>query len=273
MEENFEGVNESVPAEQTEVSEPEVNEEGTEGETTEEVTTETPEATEPELDRNAIYADARRKAEAEYKRKQSAIDAQFAEKFKDYKNPITGQPITSAQDYFDALSAQEQLQTKKTLTEKGIDPSIIDRAVNNNPAIKAANLVIAEQRLKDTKAYLDKQVEEVSKLDPDIHSAADIEKSERYPEVLAYVRDNRLSLVDAYKLVYADKLSDKKTAAVEQRAINNAKSQQHLKATDGGNKTKNELHEIPQSQLSEWRKFFGDKSDAELRELYNNSLH
>lgn len=271
MEENFEGVNESVPAEQTEVSEPEVtteetegNTEGTESEVTEE---------QPELDRNAIYADARRKAEAEARRKQSAIDAEYAERFKDYKNPITGQPIRSAKDYFDALAAQEQLQTKKTLTEKGIDPSIIDRAVNNNPAIKAANLVIAEQRLKDTKTYLDKQVEEVSKLDPDIKSAADIERSERYPEVLRYVRDNRLSIVDAYKLVYADKLNDKKTAAIEQRAINNAKSQQHLKATNGGNKSKSELREIPSSELSEWRKFFGDKSDAELRELYNNSLH
>jgi len=271
MEENFEGVNESVPAEQTEVSETEVNEEGTTEETAEEVTEEVTEE-QPE-DRNAIFANMRRKAEAEARARQAALDRQYAEKFKDYKNPITGQPITSAQDYFDALAAQEQLQTKKTLTEKGIDPSIIDRAVNNSPAIKAANLVIAEQRLKDTKTYLDKQVEEVSKLDPDIKSAADIEKSERYPEVLAYVRDNRLSIVDAYKLVYADKLNDRKTAAIEQRAINNAKSQQHLKATDGGNKSKSELREIPSSELSEWRKFFGDKSDAELRELYNNSLH
>ena len=270
MEENFEGVNESVPAEQTEVSEPEVNEEGT----TEEVTEETPEVTEeqPE-DRNAIFANMRRKAEAEARARQAALDRQYAEKFKDYKNPITGQPITSAQDYFDALAAQEQLQTKKTLTEKGIDPSIIDRAVNNNPAIKAANLVIAEQRIKEVMASLEKQVEEISKLDPDIKSAADIEKSERYPEVLKYVKENRLSVVDAYKLVYADKLNDKKTAAIEQRAINNAKSQQHLKATDGGNKSKSELREIPSSELSEWRKFFGDKSDAELRELYNNSLH
>ena len=64
MEENFEGVNESVAAEQTEeASEPEVNAEGTESEP--EGNTE-PEATEePELDRNAIYADARRRAEAE----------------------------------------------------------------------------------------------------------------------------------------------------------------------------------------------------------------
>ena len=271
MEEYEVGVNESEPAEQTEVSEEEVNEEGTTEETTEEVTEEVTEE-QPE-DRNAIFANMRRKAEAEARVRQAALDRQYAEKFKDYKNPITGQPITSAQDYFDALAAQEQLQTKKTLTEKGIDPSIIDRAVNNNPAIKAANLVIAEQRIQNVKTYLDKQVAEVSKIDPDIHSVQDIEASDRYPQILAYVNNNRLSVVDAYKLVYADKLNEKKTAAVKQQAINNAKSQSHLKATDGGNNVSDGLVDIPANQLSQWREWFPNKTMKELKESYNNTLH
>ena len=273
MEENFEGVNESEPAEQTEEasvetevteSETEGNPEGNESEVTEE---------QPELDRNAIYADARRRAEAEYKHKQSAIDAQYAEKFKDYKNPITGRPITSAQDYFDALSAQEQLATKKTLADKGLDPELIEKAVNNSPAIKAANLVIQQQRLEEVKNFLDKQVEEVSKLDPDIKSAKDIESSERYPEILKYLNDNRLNLVDAYKLVYADKLISQKTAAAKQQAINSAKSQSHLKATEGGNNASDGLKEIPANQIDKWKAFFPNKTMKELREAYNNSLH
>jgi hypothetical protein len=272
MEDNFEGVNESVPAEQTEVSETEVNTEGTEGEVE---TTETPEATEeqPELDRNAIYADARRRAEAEAKRKQAAVDAEYAERFKDYKNPITGQPIKSAKDYFDALTAQEQLQTKKTLADNGIDPNLIEKAVNNSPAVKAANLVIAEQRIEKVKSYIEEQVREVGKLDPDIRSAQDIEKSDRYPEILNYVNNNRLSIVDAYKLVYADKLNEKKTAAVKQQTINNARSQSHLKATESGAGSGDNLVNIPENQLAKWREFFPDKSDKELREIYNNSLH
>lgn len=269
MEEYEVGVNESEAAEQTEVSEEEVIEEGN-GEEIEE----TPEVTdEPELDRNAIFADARRRAEAEFKRKQAAIDAQFAERFKDYKNPITGQPIKTAQDYYDALSAQEQMQTRQTLAEKGIDPSIIEKAVNNNPAIKAANLVIAEQRIQNVKTYLDKQVAEVSKIDPDIHSVQDIEASDRYPQILAYVNNNRLSVVDAYRLVYADKLNEKKTAAVKQQAINNAKSQSHLKATESGAGSGDNLVNIPENQLAKWREFFPDKSEKELREAYNNTLH
>lgn len=271
MEDNYEGVNESEAADQTEVAsevtedETEVTESGTEGEN--EVTEE------PELDRNAIYADARRKAEAEAKRKYAAIDAQFADAFKDYTNPITGQPITSAKDYYEALQAQQQLQTRKELADKGIDPNIIENAVNNSPAIKAATQIIAEQRLKDVKTYLDKQIVEIGKIDPDIHSAADIEQSERYPEILRYVNENHLSVVDAYKLVYADKLNSRHTAAVKQQAINNAKSQQHLTATDGGTSSGDDLVEIPSGQLSQWKEWFPDKSMKELRVLYNNSLH
>ena len=273
MDEILEGVNESEPAEQTE--EVSVEAEETEAEVNEsetEVNAEGTEEAQPELDRNAIYADARRKAEAEARRKQSAIDAQYAEKFKDYKNPITGQPIKSAQDYFDALAAQEQLATKKTLADKGLDPELIEKAVSNSPAIKAANLVIAEQRLKEVKASLEKQVEEIGRIDPDIKSAEDIEKSERYPEVLRYVKENRLSVVDAYKLVYADKLTQKKTAAVKQQAINNVKSQQHLTPTDGVSNS-DELVEIPANLREQYEMWFPDKTPKQRKELYNKTLH
>lgn len=274
MEEQI-GVNESEPAEQTEVaSEPEVKEEGNESETSQseevansaEITEEQPE------DRNAAFAKVRREAEAKANRRMSALDAEVAERFKGLSNPITGQPIRTAREYFDALDAQEKLATEKTLADKGLDPKLIENAVNNSPAIKAANLVLQEQRLKEVQTYLEKQVEEVGKIDPDIHSAADIEKSERYPEIYRYVNENHLSVVDAYKLAYADKLNERKTAAVKQQAINNAKSQQHLTATEGNVKG-SDLREVPSNVIDQWRGWFPHKTDAEIRELYNNSLH
>lgn len=265
MEEMNEGVNVSEVAPQTE--EAEVVEE-----TTEAPAEETTEAEQPELDRNAIYADARRKAEAEARHKYESIDAQFAEKFGKYNNPITGQPIKSAKDYFDAMAAQEQLATKKQLADKGIDPQIIENAGNNSPAIKAAEKVLAEQREREVQTYLEEQIKAVSQIDPSIKSVEDIEKSERYPEVLKFVKENRLSIVDAYKLVYADKLVQTKTEAVKQQAINNAKSQSHLKATDGGS-TSDQLVNIPESQLAQWQAFYPEKTNKELRELYNKYLH
>lgn len=275
MEDLQNGVNESEPAEQTEVaSEPEVNAEGNESEaevnTSPEGEPETPEA-EPE-DRNAAFARVRREAEAKANRKMSALDAEVAERFKGLSNPITGQPITSAREYFDALDAQEKLATQKKLADNGIDPELIDKAVNNSPAVKAATLVLQEQRLKEVQTYLEKQVEEIGKIDPDIKSAKDIESSERYPEILRYVNENHLSVVDAYKLTYADKLNERKTAAVKQQAINNAKSQQHLTATEGNVKG-SDLKEVPSAIVEQWRIWFPDKTDAQIRELYNNSLH
>lgn len=275
MEDLQNGVNESVPAEQTETaSEPEVNAEGNESEVegneTPE-TTEQPEA-EPE-DRNAAFARVRREAEAKANRRMSALDAEVAERFKGFTNPITGQPITTAKEYFDALDAQNQVETQRTLAEKGLDPKLIENAVNNNPAIKAANLILQQERLKSVQTYLDEQVAEVGKIDPDIKTAQDIEKSERYSEVLRYVRENHLSIVDAYKLTYADKLNERKTAAVKQQALNNARSQSHLKATDGGNVGSDGLVEIPSSQLAQWKEFFPNKTAKELKEAYNRSLH
>ena len=274
MEDLQNGVNESEPAEQTEtVSEPEVNAEGNESEVEGNETpenTEQPEA-EPE-DRNAAFARVRREAEAKANRKMSALDAEVAERFKGLSNPITGQPITSAREYFDALDAQEKLATQKKLADNGIDPELIDKAVNNSPAVKAATLVLQQERLKGVQTYLEEQVAEIGKIDPDIKTAQDIEKSERYPEIYRYINENHLSIVDAYKLTYADKLNERKTAAVKQQAINNAKSQQHLTATEGNVKG-SDLREVPSSVIEQWRIWFPDKSDAQIRELYNNSLH
>ena len=59
----------------------------------------------------------------------------------------------------------------------------------------------------------------------------------------------------------------------KQQAINNAKSQSHLKATESGAGSGDNLVNIPEKQLAQWREFFPDKSDKELRELFNNSLH
>lgn len=273
MEDLQNGVNESEPAEQTEVaSEPEVNAEGNESETTESVEVAEPEATAEPEDRNAAFARVRREAEAKANRRMSALDAEVAERFKGLSNPITGQPITSAREYFDALDAQEKLATQKKLADNGIDPELIDKAVNNSPAVKAANLVIQEQRSREIASYLEKQIEEVSKLDPDIKSAKDIEQLERYPEIHHYIDKNHLSIVDAYKLVYGDKLNKRTTAAVKQQAINNAKSQQHLTATEG-NVRGSDLKEVPSAIVEQWRIWFPDKTDAQIRELYNNSLH
>lgn len=65
-----------------------------------------------DYDKDAIYAALRRKAEAdvkaEAKKEQDKIDAEYARRFGNYKNPLTGEPIRTQADYLAALDAQEQ---------------------------------------------------------------------------------------------------------------------------------------------------------------------
>lgn len=90
--------------------------------------------------------------------------------------------------------------------------------------------------------------------------------------MLKYVKENGLSVYDSYRLVYADKLTQKKTAAVKQQAINNVKSQQHLTPTDGVAST-DDLKEIPAGLREQYEMWFPDKTPKQRRELYNKTLH
>ena len=112
-------------------------------------------ASQQSAEENAKYAAMRRKAEAEaekkYASKQAELDRQFASMFGQYTNPETGEPIRTARDYFNAMQAQQNQQTRSQLEQAGIDPNLIDNAVRNNPAVQYANAVnfdrlVANQR-------------------------------------------------------------------------------------------------------------------------------
>ena len=95
------GAEEPEYADQVETVNEEVNE------TSEESTpgADSPSTENTDIDRNAIYANARRRAEAEVRKRQAEEDARFAERFKGLTNPETHQPITTTAEYFEALDA------------------------------------------------------------------------------------------------------------------------------------------------------------------------
>ena len=103
---------ESLSEEMSEAADPNTNEEGAEVEQAEQI--EQPEQTEAQndvVDRNALYAEARRVAEANARKAQKAIDEEYVRRFGNLKNPETGQPIRSQSDYLAALDAQERMKS------------------------------------------------------------------------------------------------------------------------------------------------------------------
>lgn len=217
---------------------------------------ETPE--EQPVDVNAIAAAARRKAEAEVK----ARDEEYVRRFGHLKNPKTGEPIRSERDYFAALDAQDELQAKESLKENGIDPSLIDNMIANNPAVRQAQAVMAEQQNRMLYGMVNEDIAELSKLDPSITSLESVP-----PDVLQMAIDRNMRMTDCYKILNYGNMN----AAIQQQAVNQAKGKAHLNPVNGIATQDNSV-EIPQSELAMWKEYFPDKSAEELKKLYNKTM-
>lgn len=257
-----EGVNETEPAEQSESAAVE-SAEGNEGE--KEVVAE-PQTQSAET--NAAFANMRRQLEAAEKR-QRDTDAMYAQKFGQYTNPETGQPIRSAADYVEAMAAQERAQARAKLQEANIDPGIIDNMIANSPAIRAAQEATAELNNIKANQMMEEDFRAVLAIDPTKSNFDDIINDPSYGAVVDYVsRVPGMRFSEAYKLVNFDRLSSSNTAAAKQAVINQVKGQSHL--TNGTGVTTTEAGEdIPAGMIENFKERFPDKSMKELKALYN----
>ena len=220
-------------------------------------------------DTNAQFAAARRRAEAEFKAELERRDAEYARRFKDVVNPITGLPIKSEKDYFEALDAQETLRLNEQVQSAGIDPSVIEQMIARSPMVAQANMILETQRRNEADRLIAEGIAEISKIDPDIKSLQDIPQ-EQMPRIIERVKAG-LSLSDAYKIENMDKLIGKSNDAATQRAINNAKNKNHLNTHSGISDNEN-LQEIPSEALEAWKMAYPELSYKELRKKYNDTL-
>lgn len=257
------GMEDTIGANEQEVAEPV---ESSVAEDTVDTSEEVQESDEPVVDRNAIAAAARREAEGKLRER----DAEIKRRFGNYKNPITGKAIETEKDYFEALDAQETLRRNQELESKGIDPSIIDDAIKNNPVVRQAQMVLEQNQQQLLQNDIAEQIKQISALDPSIKSFEDLANIKNQDALLSMVQKG-YSLVDAFKLANYDELMGKSKAAAEQKAINQAKGKSHLTPTTSGASANDGLEDIPVNQLDKWRAFFPDASEKELKEKYNRS--
>ena len=227
------------------------------------------EATEEKpIDPNAIAAAARRRAEAEFKQIQAKRDAEFARRFGTYKHPVTGKPISSEREYLDAIDAQENQRLEKELSDKGIDPAMINAMVQNNPVVVQASQFLESAKQQEAMNMINADVAELSKMDESIKTFNDVPR-----EVMQYAMDKQVTLVDAYKVVNYGKMSSQKADAIRQSAINQAKSKAHLTPMNGVATNSDNSVEIPQNLRAMWEEAFPNKTWAERKKLYNEQLN
>ena len=226
---------------------------------------------------NARYAAARREERARreaVEAEKARLDAQFAAQFGNYTNPITGEPIRSAQDYFDALTAQRQMaEANKQMQEQGtITPELINQMVESSPLGRQIQQVLAHQQEMEQLQMIDNELAIIHELDPSITTASDLANVENFAEIESYWKRG-YTISDAFKLANFGKVSKQSIDAVKQSAINQAKSKSHLTSTQSvADEAGKELVDIPQDELRYWKECYPDLSMKELKAKYNSTL-
>ena len=261
----------------SEVAEPTTDEAEVEtSATTEDNSSESEDSTVQSAEENSKYAAARRRAEAEFAEKQRQYDAEFERRFKDYTNPITGEPIRNQKDYFAALDAQEKLKREEEFRSAGMNPEVIEdyinRQVENNPIVQQAQAVMQMAQQSQVESAVAESVKEISKLNPNIKTVQDVMSLPNAEQIIGYVRDNSMSLADAYKLANFNDLMAGKVKSAKQETLNNLNGVSHLNQTDGVTDGGGNEVEIPTNELAAWKRAFPHASAAELRKKYNSTL-
>ena len=260
-----EGVNETEPAEQSEFESEDAQPAGEEVQ-------EEPAAPQFDTDRaNAAFASMRRELEAA-RREQADIDALYARQYGGYTNPETGQPITSARDYFEAMEAQERMQARAQLQENNIDPRMIDNMIANSPAVRQAKAATAELNSYRASRMMDEDFKKVLALDPTKTSEDDILNDPAYLTVVDYIETHPGTRFDeAYKIVNFERLADSRGAAAKQAVVNQVKSKNHL-STGTSIDVQDNDEDIPPTMVEQYKELFPEKNMKELKALYNKTL-
>lgn len=222
------------------------------------------------------FANVRRKAEEDarmkYETRQNQLNDEVKRLFGGYAHPTTGMPIESMEQYLEAVAIQQRMQQEEALKEKGVDPELINTMINNSPVIRQANQILQDNLKNDALNRLKADLQIVSEIDPSIQSESDLAKHESYEQVVELVSKHGLSLPEAFKLANYDSISAKRTSAVKQAAINQARGKDHLEGSTSGVAVSESGVDIPLSEIATWREYYPGLSDAELKKKYNRTL-
>lgn len=228
-----------------------------------------PQPTEQSDEENARYAAIRRKAEEDarkrYESEMGQMNQQIAAMCKGITHPTTGQPITNVRDYVEALQIQQRQANEQELQEKGVDPAVINRMIESNPVVMQAQRVIEQSRQTEAEAALQRDMEELSKINPNIKNVQDLAALPTFPQMLDYMNKYQgMSVVDAYKVFNYSQSQQ----AGRQQAINQMRGKEHLASQGAGVANTEDYVEVPKEIMARWKS--EGKTEKQIRELYKS---
>lgn len=170
-------------------------------------------------DENAKFAEVRRKAEA------AARDKTIAEMGMEWN----GSPITTYEQYVKAKAESEEAARREALQEKGVDPTIVDEYIENNPTVKEAKQLLAEKKEQERKQK--EYAEFFEYFQTETGRAYDPAKDTIPPEVWTLTQKGK-TLTDAYAYQMNKILKDK-VAELEGKLLAKATNEENAAASTG----------------------------------------
>ena len=170
---------------------------------------------------------------------------------------------------FDSWEELEEYDEQDRLARMGIEntdefKTFIDNLINKNPIVKEAQAILTKQKENERDIFIKEQVTSISKIDSSIKSLDDLVKLDKYDEFADKI-DKGYSLVDAYKIVYFDKIKLNEIEKAKQNVLNNIDSKSHMKNATGA--SGKEVH-IPEDIMAMYKKNIPGMSEADIRKHY-----
>lgn len=222
--------------------------------------------TETEEIPNEVWKKARLKAEREYNDKLKNMEEKFNNNFASDEyigkvDPYTNKVIRTKADeqaYLDAFS-------RDTLKANGLDENMIQNMIDNNPVIKEAKMLKQQIQQERGQAQLQKEIEMITELNPNIKSLDDFRQLPNIDELNNLIINRGMSLSEAYKLANFKELTERQSAVAKQQAINLAKGKSHLTSTEGN---AGEEIIVPKDVLELYKALNPEMSAADIRADY-----
>jgi hypothetical protein len=248
------------------------------------------EGAEPEDDekrrRNAQSAERRRQSEERQRaRIQSEVERALAEERARTNAVIAGlgmldadggETIKSVDDLVKFNAARELARAGESLSNGELTPEAFNKLVEQTPAMRQASAIIAkaeraeaEARQAQANAEAERQIAEIGKYDPAIKNVGDLLKLDRADTLRGYVMDKGLTLVDAYRLTYADVIESRRASQAAAQASKLARSKQHLTRTETRGAAP---PEIPEEERKYFRAIFPDASEDAISKMYARDI-
>ena len=188
---------------------------------------------------------------------------------KGLKNTITGEPITTKEEFDTWSKSFKQQKLESDLKAGKLTQESLNEAISENPVVKqAAEIVAAHEReqaaAKQEKMQraIDEQIKKIHALEPDVNGVEDLLK---LPESEAFYENVKrgMSFYDAYLISTRERREKALVEAARTQALTGQRGKDHLTGAAAARGAGGKI--VTSEELARFRVFNPTATDEEIR--------